>query len=252
MSGSRAGRVDDREVPPDTPVRFGLREPSERRAGGNVPASLALTTPAADSAAADATAIASGRRVILAEAGGLGTLAQAIDGSFAAVVALLAEVSGRVVVTGMGKSGHVALQDRGDPGVDRHARPLRPSRRGQPRRSRHDHRAGCGARPVQLGRDQRAARPHPLHAPVLDPADRLGRARAQHAGGGRRPHPSPAGGRRGLPDGPGPHDLHHLHAGAGRRPGGGAARTARLLGPRFRRVPPGRQAGQPAPARANS
>ena len=110
MSGSRAGRVDDREVPPDTPGRFGLRERAERRAGGNVPASLTLTTPAPGSSVADETAIASGRRVILAESEGLSTLAMAIDGSFAAVVALLAEVAGRVVVTGMGKSGHVAYK----------------------------------------------------------------------------------------------------------------------------------------------
>ena len=109
MSGSRPGRVDGREVPPDTPVRFGWREPGEH-AGGNVPARLVLTTPATGPTAADETAIASGRRVILEESEGLGTLARAIDGSFAAVVALLAEVAGRVVVTGMGKSGHVACK----------------------------------------------------------------------------------------------------------------------------------------------
>ena len=61
--------------------------------------------------------------------------------------------------------------------------------------------------------------------------------------------PAAARGRRGLPDGPGAHHLDHLHAGAGRRPGGGAARAARLLGARLRRVPSGRQARQPAPAR---
>ena len=53
-------------------------------------------------------AIASGRRVILAEAEALRTLAAAIDATFAAAVELLAGVTGRVVVTGMGKSGHVA------------------------------------------------------------------------------------------------------------------------------------------------
>ena len=53
-------------------------------------------------------AIGSGRRVIVAEAEALQTLAAAIDGTFAAAVELLAGVTGRVVVSGMGKSGHVA------------------------------------------------------------------------------------------------------------------------------------------------
>jgi arabinose-5-phosphate isomerase len=52
--------------------------------------------------------IDSGRRVVLAEAEALRTLAAAIDLTFAAVVEQLARVTGRVVVTGMGKSGHVA------------------------------------------------------------------------------------------------------------------------------------------------
>jgi arabinose-5-phosphate isomerase len=110
MSAPNAGRVDDRRVPPDTRARFGLREPPERRAGGKVPASLALTEPATGLAATDESAIASGRRVVLAEAEGLETLARAVDASFAAVVGLLAGVTGRVVVTGMGKSGHVACK----------------------------------------------------------------------------------------------------------------------------------------------
>jgi arabinose-5-phosphate isomerase len=54
------------------------------------------------------SAIDSGRRVALAEAEALQRLAEAIDGTFAAAVDLLAGVTGRVCVTGMGKSGHVA------------------------------------------------------------------------------------------------------------------------------------------------
>jgi len=53
-------------------------------------------------------AIASGRRVVLAEAEALRHLADHIGASFAEAVDLLASVRGRVVVTGMGKSGHVA------------------------------------------------------------------------------------------------------------------------------------------------
>jgi arabinose-5-phosphate isomerase len=49
-----------------------------------------------------------GRAVLRAECAGLGELAAALDGSFAQAVALLAAVRGRVIVSGMGKSGHIA------------------------------------------------------------------------------------------------------------------------------------------------
>jgi arabinose-5-phosphate isomerase len=48
------------------------------------------------------------RRVLRTEIAGLEALAAELDGSFAAAVDLLAGVRGRVTVTGMGKSGHVA------------------------------------------------------------------------------------------------------------------------------------------------
>ncbi len=48
------------------------------------------------------------RRVLRDEAAGLTALAAALDQSFAAAVDLLAQISGRVVVSGMGKSGHIA------------------------------------------------------------------------------------------------------------------------------------------------
>jgi arabinose-5-phosphate isomerase len=79
--------------------------------GGTVSASLAISHPATAPDPADDAAdavIASGRQVVLAEAEALGSLAEAIDERFAAVVGLLSRVEGRVVVTGMGKSGHVA------------------------------------------------------------------------------------------------------------------------------------------------
>ena len=53
-------------------------------------------------------AVESGRRTIRAEAMALEQLAAAIGTDFAQAVDLLAGVAGRVVVTGMGKSGHVA------------------------------------------------------------------------------------------------------------------------------------------------
>jgi arabinose-5-phosphate isomerase len=48
------------------------------------------------------------RGVLATEAAGLRALAASLDGSFNRAVDLLAGVSGRIVVSGMGKSGHVA------------------------------------------------------------------------------------------------------------------------------------------------
>lgn len=48
------------------------------------------------------------RRVLRLEAEGIEALANALDGSFTAAVDRLAEVTGRIIVTGLGKSGHIA------------------------------------------------------------------------------------------------------------------------------------------------
>jgi len=53
-------------------------------------------------------AIAVGRRVLAAEAEALTAQAQALDASFGRAVDLLFAAKGRVICTGMGKSGHVA------------------------------------------------------------------------------------------------------------------------------------------------
>lgn len=52
--------------------------------------------------------VASARRVLATEAQGLATLAESLGAVFATAVDTLEAASGRVVVTGMGKSGHVA------------------------------------------------------------------------------------------------------------------------------------------------
>ncbi|MEW9920601.1 SIS domain-containing protein [Marimonas sp. MJW-29] len=57
-----------------------------------------MTTPFLDTAA----------RVIRAEAEALSTLADALDDRFRAAIDLLRETRGRVIVTGIGKSGHIA------------------------------------------------------------------------------------------------------------------------------------------------
>jgi arabinose-5-phosphate isomerase len=56
----------------------------------------------------EAKDIAVARRVLRTEIAGLEALAGGLDGAFTRAVDLLAAVAGRVTVTGMGKSGHVA------------------------------------------------------------------------------------------------------------------------------------------------
>ena len=52
--------------------------------------------------------LASAKRVITEEAQALQVLSDGLDDSFAQAVALLLDVKGRVIVSGMGKSGHIA------------------------------------------------------------------------------------------------------------------------------------------------
>src|SRR5579864_1457945 len=67
---------------------------------GGLPLARVLTAAASDVDAA--------RRVLRIEIDGLKALLDELDGSFTAAVDCLAQVRGRVTVTGMGKSGHVA------------------------------------------------------------------------------------------------------------------------------------------------
>lgn len=64
-----------------------------------------------DKTADDAhAALESARRVLATEIGGLRALSDALDAGFSRAVDLIAAVSGRVIVTGMGKSGHIATK----------------------------------------------------------------------------------------------------------------------------------------------
>ena len=70
--------------------------------------SASLALPAHSERPDNDSAVVSGRRVILAEAQALQALADTVRTGFSRAVAMLGAVTGRVVVTGMGKSGHVA------------------------------------------------------------------------------------------------------------------------------------------------
>lgn len=65
-------------------------------------------TPASDPTASGSDFAASGRRVFQIEAEGLTAVAARLDGDFSAACRLMLAARGRVVCTGMGKSGHVA------------------------------------------------------------------------------------------------------------------------------------------------
>lgn len=77
--------------------------------------------------AADFDSLAVGRRVLEAEARGLTALADALGAPFATAVERLSELKGRIVCTGVGKSGHVArkiaatLASTGSPALFVHA-----------------------------------------------------------------------------------------------------------------------------------
>lgn len=64
--------------------------------------------PQPDPATFEQDRLSEGRAVIATEAAALHALHDALDRSFSDAVALLLGVAGRVIVTGMGKSGHVA------------------------------------------------------------------------------------------------------------------------------------------------
>jgi arabinose-5-phosphate isomerase len=68
----------------------------------------AAATPVAQDPASLAHDLAVGRRVIRAEIEGLRQLAETLDDGFGAALDRCAAASGRLIVTGIGKSGHVA------------------------------------------------------------------------------------------------------------------------------------------------
>ena len=128
-------------------------------------------------------------------------------------------------------------QDRRDPGLDRHAGAVRPPRRGEPRRSRHDRRRRRDPRAVEFRRERRTRRHHRLFAPLRDPADRDHRRPRLDPRRGGRCRAAAAARRRGLPDGPGADDLDDDDDGARRRAGDRAARAQGLFDRRFPAVP---------------
>lgn len=102
----RGGKRVMRQAEPLTHVED-LKYGSDNAAGSED--GLLDAASGADNSVGD---LVSARRVLWLEAAGIGAVSQAMDGAlgqaFAAAVDLIAASAGRVVVTGMGKSGHVA------------------------------------------------------------------------------------------------------------------------------------------------
>jgi arabinose-5-phosphate isomerase len=69
------------------------------------PSKASLHSLSGDAAAGD---LAAARRVLAAASGALNDLAETLDGDFTRAVGLILAAKGRIIVSGMGKSGHVA------------------------------------------------------------------------------------------------------------------------------------------------
>ena len=69
------------------------------------PVKASLHSLSGEAAASD---LAAARRVLAAASGALSALAEALDGDFTRAVGLVLAAKGRIIVSGMGKSGHIA------------------------------------------------------------------------------------------------------------------------------------------------
>ena len=155
-------------------------------------------------------------------------LAARLDDSFARAVDLILACSGRAVVSGIGKSGHVArkiastLASTGTPAFFLH-----------PAEASHGDLGMITAQDVMIalsnsGESAELLAIVPLvkrRGAALIADDRQPALRAR-AGGRRAPGRRRGGGS--LPAGPGSHGQHHRRAGSGRCAGCRAARSARL------------------------
>ena len=147
--------------------------------------------------------IAVAQRVLRVEAEALMDLAAGLDDSFARAV----DAAGRHHRPRRrhrhGQERPCRAEDRGDAGLHRHAGPVGPSGRGQPRRPRHDRPRRCGHSAVQLRRYGRAVRHRGLRQAFPHSADRHHPAGALVAGRAVRRGADPAAVAGSLPAGAG-------------------------------------------------
>ena len=199
-------------------------------------------------------AAASALRTIRTERKGLTALAAALDnglaGPFAAAVELIHSGARPRHRQRHRQERSYRPQDRRDPRLDRHAGLLRPPRRGEPRRSRHDHAGRRHPRAVLVRRDRGTPRASsntprrfriPLIAMTAAPESTLARKSDIVLGA--------AAGDRGLPARPRADDLDADAARARRRARHRAPRKPRLHRGELPRLPPRRPARRQPPLR---
>ena len=203
-----------------------------------------------------ASAVLSAIRTIANERQGLAALEEAIratgegglGAAFSEAVKVISAASGRVIVTGIGKSGLVGrkiastLASTGEPASFVHSAEASHGDLGMVQRRRRP------ARDFLVGRDAGARADRRFRQALRHPVDRDDRAGRQHARprGGRLPDDAERA--RGLPERPCPDHFDDDAARARRRAGDRAARRPGLHRARFPRPSSGRQArGQARP-----
>ena len=190
------------------------------------------------------------RRVLETEAQAILGLIPQLDASFDRALDLLQRCTGRVIVTGMGKSGHHRAQD-----LRRRSR-ARARRRSSSTPPKRCTATSASSRPTtSSSRCRTAARPKSWSG-CSKPIRRIGARLISLTG-----HPQSTLGQasdvtlelprrgRSLPDEPGADGQHDGDAGAGRRAGAGAVAAQGLRRRALRRPAPGRTARQAADAR---
>ena len=194
----------------------------------------------------DATLLSAARRALAIEARAVEALGGRLGPEFVAACRLCLACTGRVIVTGIGKSGHVGrkiaatLASTGTPGFFLHAA-----------EASHGDLGMITASDVVLALSNSGESPElvfllphlkRLATPLITLTGNLGLDAGTQCHG--RPGCDRAGG--GLSAEPRADRQHHRHAGHGRCAGRHAARSPRLHGHRFRPLPSGRDAGAAA------
>ena len=135
---------------------------------------------------AAAGALELAREVLEIEAAAITGLIARLDQGFQRAVELILNCRGRVTVSGIGKSGHIArkiastMASTGTPAYFVHPD------RSQPRRSRHGHARRRVYRAVELGRNRRAARDRAADQAPGRETDRVHRQTRFEPGAGSR------------------------------------------------------------------
>lgn len=155
------------------------------------------------------TDIESARRTIDKEIDALRIMESELDENLTKALDMMQSVKGRVIVTGMGKSGHIGQKIAATLASTGHAFVFRPSGGSQPRRPGHADQRRRGAGHFQRRRIQRTVRHSDLLQKIRYPAHLNDQKPGQHARQSGRHRASAAGRRGSLPARTGADVFHH-------------------------------------------